>query len=214
MAPVVRRRTALLLVAGVLSVGAVACSADYTYVNNSAENTFFRVPADVKVFRIRTEQPTDRPAPIQTSTNDTWNVVFDAASEPSPDHSDEAAPADVVGSATIIPVDYDVSEGLSVAQVRAVLAGGTDPLTAEETSGVGAIEIVSFETLNENGVPGSRVVFNKQVADGVWTTYDQTSLVDVVGRKVYFFEVKCESTCFKDERDQISQIVDSWQVRK
>ena len=48
----------------------------------------------------------------------------------------------------------------------------------------------------------------------MWTTYDQSSLIDVAGRKVYFFEVKCESSCFKAQRDQISQIVNSWQVRK
>ena len=57
-------------------------------------------------------------------------------------------------------------------------------------------------------------MFNREVHDGVWTTYDQSSLIDVAGRKVYFFEVKCEASCFKAQRDQISQIVDSWQVRK
>lgn len=212
MAPSAARPLLLASALAALALAAAGCSSDYRYVNNSAEQTFFRLPAGVEVFRIRTEQPTDRPAPLDLSSTDTWNVIFDGAAEASPDHFDDAAPADIVGQASIIPVGAETSEGLSVKQARAALAGGSDPIEAAQ-SGDAGVEIVSFETISDGARNGSRVVFNQEVEDGVWTTFDQTSLIDVAARKVYFFEVKCESSCFKDNRDQISQIVDSWQVR-
>jgi hypothetical protein len=205
-----RRALALTVLAGV-GLGLSACGSDYRYVNNAEERTFFRVPAGMEVFRIRSEQPTDRIAPVTSmGANEPWNVVFDADAAPSPDHVTDIAPAAIVGRAEIIPIGSDTSDAVSVKQARAALAGGDDPLDATD----GSTEIVSFSTLNKpGGLTGSRVVFSREVRDGVWTTYDQSSLIDVAGRKVYFFEVKCEAACFKAQRDQISQIVNSWQVR-
>jgi hypothetical protein len=207
------RRVLLGAVLAVVGVGATACASDYRYVNNSQEKTFFRLPADVEVFRVRTEEPTDRPVPMDLSPNDPWVVVFDAAEDPSLDNAALDAPGDIVGRAAIYPVGFSTGEQLSVKAVRTQLAGGQDPVELAE-AGESGIEIVSFESINESGLSGSRVVYSIQIDESTWTTLDQTSLLDVAGQKVYFFEVKCESSCFKENRDQISQIVDSWQVRK
>lgn len=206
------RRALVITAAAGAALGLSACASDYRYVNNTQEGTFFRVPASMEVFRIRTKQPEDRLAPVTAlGANEGWSIVFDDHDDPSPDHAADPAPEAIVGQAEIIPIDSSTSDSLSVKQARAVLAGGDDPLDATDAS----TEVVSFTTLNKpGGLTGSRVVFNREVRDGVWTTYDQSSLVDVAGHKVYFFEVKCESACFKAQRQQISQIVDSWQVRK
>ena len=58
MAEARRRRAVLLLLAGALGLAVVGCASDYRYVNNSQEKAFFRLPADVEVFRVRTEEPT------------------------------------------------------------------------------------------------------------------------------------------------------------
>ena len=200
---------ALLTVA---AVGLGACGSDYRYVDNAQERTFFRVPSGMEIFRIRSDQPTDRIPPITTpGANEPWNIVFDDDASPTPDHVTDPAPAAIVGQAEIIPIGATTAESLSVKQARAVLAGGDDPLDATDSG----TEIVSYTTLNKpGGLIGSRVVYNREVQDGLWTTFDQSSLIDVAGRKVYFFEVKCEASCFKAQRTRISQIVDSWQVRK
>jgi hypothetical protein len=213
MAEARRRRAVLLLLAGAMGVAVVGCASDYRYVNNSQEKAFFRLPADVEVFRVRTEEPTDRPVPLDLSPTEPWVVVFDAADEPSVDHAGLAAPTDPVGRAVILPVGFETGEQLSVKAARSQLAGGEDPLDTAN-SGEGEVEIVSFESINEGSLVGSHVVYSVKVDETTWTTRDQTSLIDIAGQKVYFFEVKCESSCFKANRDQISQIVDSWQVRK
>jgi hypothetical protein len=212
MARLSRRFSALGLL-GAAGLALAACGSDYRYVNNSSEKTFFRVPASMEVFRVRDEAPEDRPTPAQMSAADPWRVVFDAGDDAQVEHVDAVAPKDVVGQAMIIPVSFDASENLSVKQARAFLAGGDDPLDLID-QGDSDIELVSFQSITEDsGLTGSRIVYSKQVGDDVWTTYDQTSLVDIGARKVYLFEVKCESSCFKEQQDQISKIVDSWQVR-
>jgi hypothetical protein len=213
MAEARRRRAVLLLLVGALGLAAVGCASDYRYVNNTQEKAFFRLPADVEVFRVRTEEPTDRPVPLDLSPTEPWVVVFDAAEEPSVDHAGLAAPTDPVGRAVIFSVGFETGEQLSVKAARSQLAGGEDPLDLAN-SGEGQVEIVSFEAINEGPLVGSRVVYSVQVDETTWATRDQTSLIDIAGQKVYFFEVKCESSCFKANRDQISQIVNSWQVRK
>ena len=128
MAEARRRRAVLLLLAGALGLAVVGCASDYRYVNNSQEKAFFRLPADVEVFRVRTEEPTDRPVPLDLSPTEPWVVVFDAAEEPSVDHAGLAAPTDPVGRAVILPVGFETGEQLSVKAARSQLAGGEDPL--------------------------------------------------------------------------------------
>jgi hypothetical protein len=202
---------AALAVAGLVAAG---CSSPYRYVNNAPEKTFFRLPNSVRVFRIKRDT-SNRPTPTNLGTTSPWQVVFDGSPQPTIDHLSDPAPKALVGQAAVIPVSFDVGEQLSVKQARTELAGGdTDPVDAI-SQGDPSYELVSFTSLSEkDGLTGSHIVYNRMVANGVWTTFDQTSLIDIGARKVYFFEVRCEASCFKAKRDQISQIVDSWQVRK
>ncbi len=212
-----RRSPRLLALAGGLLAAALlaaGCSSSYRYVNNAEEKTFFRLPSDVRVFRIKRDT-SNRPTPTDLGTTSPWQVVFDASPQPTINHLSDPAPNTIVGQAAVIPVGFDVGEQLSVKQARTELAGGeTDPVDAI-SQGDPNYELVSFASLSEkDGLTGSHIVYNRMVANGVWTTFDQTSLVDIGARKVYFFDVRCEASCFKANRDQISRIVHSWQVRK
>jgi hypothetical protein len=206
------RRRAGAAAAVVLGVAVAACGTnDYRYVSNSSEGAFFKVPRSWELFRVRQEAPTDRPAPA-TSGEGPWHVVFDSAPDADEAHMDESAPEHPVGQALIIPLTASQGDGLSTKQLRGVLFG-TDPLDAAD-QGTGDVEIVDFEQITTGaGLRGSRVVFNYQV-DGSWATADQTTLLDDKASRAYVFEVRCESTCFDEHREEISRIVQSWQVRK
>jgi hypothetical protein len=195
-----------------VGVGASACGTnEYRYVSNSSEGAFFKVPSGWELFRIRQEAPTDRPAPA-TAGEGPWHVVFDSAPEPDETHAEESAPTHPVGQALILPLSASQGDTLSTKQLRSVLFG-TDPLDAAD-QGTGDVEIVDFEQITTgSGLRGSRVVFNYRVDDG-WATADQTTLLDDKASRAYVFEVRCESECFQEHRDQITQIVRSWQVRK
>ena len=112
----------------------------------------------------------------------------------------------------MLPVSFTDAEDLSVTFARTYLAGGFDPIQPPEPL-QNEIELISYQDVApRDGVVGSRVVYNMQVEPGKWTTYDQTSMIDVAARRVYLLEMKCSSACFKQARTQIAEIADSWQV--
>src|SRR5215211_2391755 len=95
------RRTSLLasgLLAAVFAIGACG-SNDYRYVNNSSEGTFFKIPSDWRIYRIKAEEVTDRPSPAERQGP--WHVVFDSSAKPDAAHADEARPQEPVGQALI-----------------------------------------------------------------------------------------------------------------
>lgn len=203
-----RRRVRWVVVAAASALVFAGCGTnDFTYVNNSAEGTFFKVPTSWKLYRVTPEQVTDRPAAPQGQSP--WHVVFDSSGEPAVDHADEERPAEPVGEALIFEISGEQGDQLSPADLRAAFLG-QDPLGAEGAE----VEVVDFEQLStDSGLRGSRVVFNAQTAEGDWVTTDHSSLINAAGTRVYVFEVKADSQAFKADAAQISQIVDSWQVK-
>jgi hypothetical protein len=199
-------------VVGVLAAALLlaACGgSDYRYVSNSSDKVFFKIPKDYELYRIETAEPEGRPSAAAVQGADPWHVVFDSAPEPSETHADASAPSHVVGQALVIPLSGVQGDQLSSKDLRSFFLG-SDPLDLAETDP--DVEIVSFEPIAEDGYRGSRVVLNLKEGDA-WTTYDQTSFLDASASRAYLFDVRCESSCFEDNRDAIRQIVDSWQVR-
>jgi hypothetical protein len=200
------------VVAGVLGLAGLlaACGgSDYRYVNNGSDNVFFKVPKDYELFRIDEADPAARPAAPSQPGPTPWHVVFDSSPEPSEANADAVAPAHVVGQALVIPLDSQQGDQLSSKDLRSFFLG-SDPLDLAQDDP--NVEIVSFEPITFDGYRGSRVVVNLKDGD-TWTTYDQTSFLDASASRAFLFDVRCESSCFKDNRDAIRQIVSSWQVR-
>lgn len=197
------------LVAGAVSalVFLAACGgSEYRYVTNTEEGTYFRVPAEWELFRVRAEEPIDRiAAPAGEAP---WRVVFDSAEQPALEHIDENSPVAPVGQSLVIPIDLQQGDQLSAADLRQALIG-LDPL-----QGGDGVEVVDFQQLlTDSGLRGTRVLFNRQLGDGSWVTVDHSSLMNAEGTKVYVFEVRCEATCFKEQRQALAQIVDSWGIK-
>jgi hypothetical protein len=202
-----RRAVRWVTVAAAVLLVAGCGAADYKYVNNASEGTFFKVPAGWKLFRVVPEDVTDRPEAPQGQSP--WHVVFDSAGQPTMDHADEERPELPVGQAMIFEIDGEQGDRLSPADLRSAFLG-EDPLDASGSD----VEVVDFEQITtDSGLRGSRVVFNQQTADGDWVTTDHSSLINAAGTKVYVFEVKADSQAFKADADQIKLIVDSWQVK-
>jgi len=193
-----------------LTLALTACGgSDYQYVNNSTDHVFFKVPKEYQLFRIQTAEPEGRPAPADTGAVDPWHVVFDSSPDPSEANADATAPTSVVGQALVVPLSETQGDQLSSKALRSFFLGD-DPLDMAQNDP--NVEIVSYEPISFDGYRGSRVVLNYKQGD-VWTTYDQTSFLDPAATKAYLFDVRCESTCFEDHRDAITQIVNSWQVK-
>src|SRR4051794_15822971 len=89
--PIIRRTLAVAAIA-IVAAGIAACGApDYTYVKNSAERTYFRVPASwhpVDQAGLDYMTRTDNPDSVadQVRKQLTWMVAYDAADRPTAAH--------------------------------------------------------------------------------------------------------------------------------
>ena len=213
------QRLALLGVVGALTVGTVACSSSgYTYVKNSGQGAYFKVPDGWKLYKIDPNAlPEDRPFPDtagQTTTPGPWRIVFDADQKPDVNHFTEDIPAAVVGQAEISPIGESVRDQVSNVDLRALALDGTADPIAMYQQGSTDIEIVKYEALTtHDGLRGNRIVLNKLI-NGSYVTIDQIALVDPGTTTLYRFLVKCSSKCYLQHRSEIDAVVDSWQIRK
>jgi hypothetical protein len=212
------RVAALLMVAALVMT---ACSYDsgFTYVNNETEHTFAKVPSSWKLFKISKVVSPDRPTPI-ANTDTTWQVVFDSSAKPTADNISVDLPTSPVGQVQIFTVNADYRgdttfhDGVSIGTLRSYATNfALDPVAAVK-QGNDAVELVSYsEIKTAKGLRGNRVVFNWRVQPGKWVTIDQTAYLDAATSKFYRLIMKCESSCFKQNRNTFSQIADSFHVR-
>ena len=214
------RRFALLVVVGALAVGTAACSTSgFTYVKNSGEGAFFKVPDSWKLYKLDPNTlPDDRPFPdAATAANQPagpWRVVFDSATKPDVTHFEEDIPEAVVGQAEISTIGESVRDQVSNVDLRALALDGTADPIALYQQGSTDIEIVKYDSITTTGgLRGNRIVLNKLI-NGSYVTIDQIALVDPGTTTLYRFLVKCSSKCYLQHRSEIDSVVDSWQIRK
>jgi hypothetical protein len=199
--------------AAVLALG--SCGENkFSYVDNSAENTYIRVPNEWKVFTV--EGGGVRPEAFPDSVESVWHIAFDASQKPSLDNTaaiDALPPSSVdepVGQLQIFDVTGSFNQELSLTTARST-ALGIDPLgVPDEIKDL--VEIVSYTPLSQDGMQGSRVVYNLHNEGEPWQTVDATTLFDQSRNRFYVLRIGCTSECFRDNQDDISEIATSWKV--
>ena len=214
------QRFALLAVVGAVAAGSAACSTSgFTYVKNTGEGAYFKVPDDWKLYKLDPNSlPDDRPffdpGTGATPVEGPWRVVFDADQKPDVTHLEDEVPEAIVGQAEVSPIDASVRDQVSNIDLRALALDGTADPIALYQQGSTDIEIVRYESLTTGeGLRGNRIVLNKLV-NGSYVTIDQIALVDPGTTTLYRFLVKCSSKCYLQHRSEIDAVVDSWQIRK
>jgi hypothetical protein len=210
-------RAALLAVVGAVAVSSAACSTSgYTYVKNSGEGAYFKVPDSWQLYKLDPNAlPDDRPFPDGANQlKGPWRIVFDADPKPSVSHFQEDVPQSVVGQASISTISQGSRDQVSNVDLRALALDSTADPIALYQQGNTDIEIVKYEALTtRDGFRGNRIVLNKLI-NGSYVTIDQIALVDPGTTTLYRFLVKCASKCYLQHRNEIDTVVDSWQIRK
>jgi hypothetical protein len=118
-----------------------------------------------------------------------------------------------VGIASVEAVpDQGTRDTLDYEALRGLAYGGTDPYTesCEEDSTIQLVDL--YDVTESDSVRGQRVIFTVRGEDGRYVTYDQTAMVNNITTEIYRLLLKCESTCYERNRDEIDDIVDSWTI--
>jgi hypothetical protein len=190
-----------LLVGCAVIVTTAACGApEYTYVKNSSDRTYFKVPASWRLIDEKAlKQMSGEGSTPSEDSDGTWAVAYDAADVPSPAHL----------------VDKDTSEPIVYASVQQV------PVTpaAREGAAAGSATFTDFNLVEETvltppGFRGVHEVFQYRVQKGPLQTFDKTAYVNSDASKVYVMLLRCSSECYQARRAELESVTASFTVQE
>jgi hypothetical protein len=201
---------AALIIVGLLAAGCVA--PQYTYVTDSTDSAYFKVPPSWH----QVSQSSLQAAEGTASQNGTylWSRAYDDAAKPSVDN---------VFSASANPVAYSGVLGLSASQRNDVSFNSMRdlllPVTASARSAASAAheELSGFASLSDQVITdnhndrGIREIFDYDLGSTL-ETFDLTVMSNSATTKLYFLLVHCTATCFADNYNQIAAVVGSFTV--
>lgn len=217
----VRGRLALVAVVCATLGAVTACgSSGYTYVKNSDDKLYFKVPAEwerIDQVALDGEQfadPESATAKVQKALN--WSIAYDADAKPSARHVFGPLAEEPVVYARVQRLPPDDRGAVSFDTMRDLLLPVTE--TARQGAMQQGVQLTGFEPLvddvinPEDGLRGVHLVFNYKVG-GVLQTFDQTVLSNDDASKVYLLLVRCSAKCYEERKDEIETVTESMTVK-
>jgi hypothetical protein len=213
---------AALAVAAVIAVVGGCGAPEFTYVKNSGQKTYFKVPHDWHA--IGTGSLDDVLSGTNPDSATTrlrqqlwWSVAYDASADPTPDHL-------LTNDVTSEPIVYARVAQLTEAQQNAVsldmLRNAFLPVTEDAREAAAAtLQLTGFELVHDqvltpsSGLHGVRVIYDYELANDVLHTFDQTALVNNDGSKIYLLIIRCSTSCYRERSSELDTIAKSFTVR-
>jgi hypothetical protein len=204
----------------VLAVLAGCGAPHYTYVANSADRTYVKLPTS---WRPIDKKALDDAIGLDPALTDEqrglWLEGYDADTTPSPLHlfgPSAAAPAAFV---SVQQVPESVRGQFSLDKLRdlfyPVSPSAREAAELDPTSGLTDFALVSDDVLTPgNGLRGVHSVFRYRMGDGSPQMIDQTAYLNDDASKLYMFFVRCSTECYQQRQQEIGSVVSSFTVRE
>lgn len=214
-------RTALGLAAAGASLAIVAgCAAPaYTYVVDSGDGAYFKVPASWpavssnSIAEVQNEL-SGSPAGADGGTL-AWSRAFSAQLNPPPGELLDGSGEPVV-YASVQDMNASLRDELSFSNMQDLLLPVTSQArstASKDGSTLTGFRLISSGTINgKDGVRGINELFEYDV-NGQPDAFDQTVLTNGTTTKLYLLLVQCYQACFTAHEAQISAVVNSFTVQ-
>jgi hypothetical protein len=225
--PVRAQRRGSLGVAGVVLCLATVvalvtgCGApEYTYVTNSADRTYVKLPA---AWRPIDKKALDDAIGLDPTLSDEqrglWLEGYDADTTPDPLHlfgPSAPAPAAFV---SVQQIPESARGQFSLDKLRdlfyPVSASAREAAELDPTSGLKDFALITDEVLTPgDGLRGVHSVFRYRMGDGPLQMIDQTAYLNDDASKLYMFFVRCSTECYEQRQQEIGNVVSSFTVRE
>lgn len=225
MGPGSDRRTRLRVVGlGLLLTAATllaACGGPaYTYVTNSEDRTYLRVPNSWHPI-----DPAELGAAIgldptvDANQQGFWLAGYDAAPSPSTEHllgSNSEEPAAFIGVHDVAPslrgqISLDVMRDF----FRPVSDVGRQRAKVNPLSPYSGFVLISDAVLTPgDGLRGVHTVYQYRIEGGPAQVFDQILYVNDDASKIYMLFVRCSTQCYEQRQQEITNVVSSFTVRE
>ena len=215
------RTGALLLLSVVALVALLGCGApEYTYVTNSEDRTYLKLPAS---WRPIDKRALDDAIGLDPALSDEerglWFEAYDADPTPSPMHlfgPSAQAPAAFV---SVQQIPESARGQFSLDRLRdlfyPVSETAREAIETDPTTDLTDFALISDEVLTPgNGLRGVHSVFRYRMGDSPLQVIDQTAYLNDDASKLYMFFVRCSTECYEQRRQEIGNVVSSFTVRE
>jgi hypothetical protein len=209
---------AVILECAVLGAASGCSAPDHTYVANTANKTYFKVPAswheiDEKVLK----QTAAGPSPTPGSDSE-WVVSYDAAKAPSVAHLVASDTPDPIVYVHVGPVPTKAGEPVSFDNLRDLVLPVTATARAAATNSsttFSDFKLVSDSVLTpKSGLRGVHEVFQYRVEGGPLQTFDETAYTNKEGSKVYLMLLRCSSACYQARHAELESVTASFTIQE
>ncbi|MCF7552094.1 hypothetical protein [Pseudonocardia sp. WMMC193] len=199
----------------------VGCGApSWTYVTNSADRTYLKVPTSWKqvdpaqvASQLGVESADD-------SSQGVWIEAYDSDAQPSLNHiigETAQSPAILV---TVQPIPEESRGQISLDTVRDFIYPVSQSARQQmqlggATSGLTGFTLLGDEVLTPgDGIRGVHSVFSYRVNGGEPQIFDQTGYLNDDASKLYLALARCSVDCFEKRQSEIDGVVSSFTVRE
>jgi hypothetical protein len=202
----------------VIGVMVAACGApQFTYVANSASQTYFKVPngwhkiSDTALARaLGGNNSAALPSGV-------WSVGYDGSTAPSATHIYGAASAQPFVLALVERLSAAASNEMSYNTLRDVFLPVTS--AARQSDAKRGFQLTGFHLLQDSvltpgqGVHGVRDVFDYTFPDGSTDTFDQIAFTNADATNLYLLVLHCTASCYAKNASEIETVMNSFTVR-
>jgi hypothetical protein len=196
-----------------VTVTVSGCAApQFTYVANSSQSTYFKVPSAWHKIG-----DSALAAELQSSGSGAWMVAYEAGKKPAAGDFASAKVTVPFVFAEVGDLSSSASSELSYDALRDIFL----PVTATARSNAAAQGqgLSGFKQIRDQvltlaqGVHGVRETFQYSFTRGVTDTFDQIALTNADQTVVYLLLLHCTSSCYSQDQTQINDVMTSFTVR-
>jgi hypothetical protein len=197
-----------------LGVTVTGCGApQYTYVANSSQSTYFKVPHGWHQISGNALQQAE--AQLQYPAGG-WQVAYEAGGSPTASDFLGFASGQPFVFAEIGKLTSAGSQDLSYNVLRDIFLPVTS--TARQNVPTG-YPLTGFKQIRDQnltpglGVHGVRETFDYTFEGGPTDTFDEIALTNAEDTLVYFMVLHCTTSCYSTDQTQINDVMSSFTIR-
>ncbi len=198
-----------------LGVTLSGCGApQYTYVANSSESTYFKVPHGWHQINGDALQHAME-AVLGGNAGAAWQVAYEAGSKPNANDFLSFGAGQPFVFAEIGTLSSTASQELSYDSLRDFFLPVTSTARQNVPSG---FPLTGFKQIRDEnltpglGVHGVRETFD-YTYEGSTDTFDEVALTNAEQTVVYFLMLHCTTSCYGSDQTEINDVVSSFTVR-
>ena len=198
-----------------LGVTVTGCGApQYTYVANSSESTYFKVPnawhkIDAGALQHAMQEVTG-------SSGGGWQVAYEAGRDPTANDFLSFGASHPFVFAEVGQLTSAGSQALSYDELRDFFLPVSSTARQAEPAG---FPLTDFKQIRDQvltpgkGVHGVRETFNYTFTGGTTDTFDEVALTNADQTVVYLLVLHCTSSCYSNDQTEINDVMSSFTIR-